>query len=149
MQSSCHPDRPLRAKGLCNRCYRLQWRHNRGENIKYKRPPDISLIRWIKMHSILTDTGCHIWTLSCDTSGYGQIQDPAVKKVRSIVRIVWEAVHGTIPEGLGVLHHCDNPPCNNIDHLWIGTHLENMKDRDAKGRGRNGASGLLIQTGVK
>lgn len=42
--------------------------------------------------------------------------------------------HGSVPDGLCVLHHCDNPPCVNVDHSFLGTIADNNRDRAAKGR---------------
>ena len=50
-------------------------------------------------------------------------------------RVSWMIHRGIIPEGMHVLHHCDNPICTNPDHLFIGTHLDNINDMIAKGRG--------------
>ena len=49
-------------------------------------------------------------------------------------RAMWVVMKGKIPKGLCVCHTCDTPACINIEHLFLGTHLENMRDRDAKGR---------------
>jgi hypothetical protein len=49
-------------------------------------------------------------------------------------RIVWEENNGPIPEGEWVLHRCDNPPCVNPDHLFLGTRSDNMVDCTMKGR---------------
>jgi len=52
-------------------------------------------------------------------------------------RISWEIQYGPIPEGMHVLHHCDTPACVRPDHLFLGTHTDNMRDRKAKKRGNH------------
>lgn len=49
-------------------------------------------------------------------------------------RVAWELAYGTPPGDLHVRHRCDNPPCQNPDHLELGTHLENMQDMVARKR---------------
>lgn len=56
-------------------------------------------------------------------------------------RYAWELANGPIPEGLYVLHTCpggDNPGCVEITHLRLGTHAENMQDRNERGRTAKG-----------
>ena len=50
-------------------------------------------------------------------------------------RVAWILVYGYIPDGLCVLHRCDNPACCNTEHLFTGTQADNMRDKIAKGRG--------------
>ncbi len=53
-------------------------------------------------------------------------------------RLAWEQAHGPIPSGQQVLHVCDNPPCEEITHLFLGTQADNMHDMWAKNRARPG-----------
>lgn len=76
--------------------------------------------------------GCHVWTGWCDDDGYGGIQ---VKyKTSRVTRVVWELSRGPIPKGFLVCHTCDNPPCINIEHLFLGTVKDNAEDAKQKGR---------------
>ena len=79
-------------------------------------------------------SGCLEWTGNTDRDGYGVI---SVKdKSTRAHRLAWELANGPIPAGLCVLHHCDNPPCCDVEKcLFLGTNAENVADRHSKGRG--------------
>ena len=76
--------------------------------------------------------GCWIWTAVKHKAGYGKILHN--RKTLLAHRVSFELNRHQIPDGLLVLHHCDNPSCVNPDHLFLGTYSDNAKDRDAKGR---------------
>lgn len=77
---------------------------------------------------------CWIWRGWKDVHGYGKIYVLEQKKDVGAHRVAWELAKGPIPDGLFVLHKCDNPPCMNPEHLFLGTHGDNMRDCAKKGR---------------
>ncbi|KKN16791.1 hypothetical protein LCGC14_0972530, partial [marine sediment metagenome] len=74
---------------------------------------------------------CWMWVATLH-AGYGYVGLNG--KDYSAHRISWEIHFGKIPEGMLVLHKCDNPPCVNPKHLWIGTRKQNTQDMIKKGR---------------
>src|ERR1051326_6204138 len=83
---------------------------------------------------------CWVWTGGTD-GNYGTLclRGSSVKAHR----LSWEIHFGAIPDGLWVLHRCDNPPCVNPAHLFLGTRSDNMLDAGQKGRIRTVGHALL------
>jgi len=80
------------------------------------------------------DTCCWIWIGAITSCGYGCIQRRGRNSVVSAHIASWELENGPIPEGICVLHQCDNPICVRPDHLFLGTKKDNTADAIAKGR---------------
>lgn len=78
---------------------------------------------------------CWLWTGWTSKDGYGRL----TYKTKEIYthRLSWQIHNGEIPVGLLVLHECDTPACVRPDHLFLGTHGDNGRDRATKGRTRN------------
>lgn len=84
--------------------------------------------------------GCWTWTSDRTRTGHGRIARDGRMVIAS--RVAWELAKGPIPDGLYVLHHCDNPPCVKTEpdarypegHLFLGTLQENARDAGNKGR---------------
>lgn len=84
------------------------------------------------------ENGCIEWTGPCNEGGYGRVC--LNKNTRVFAhRLAYEIDRGTIPEGMCVLHVCDNPPCCNIDHLQLGTKAENNRQAAERGRMQRGS----------
>ena len=86
---------------------------------------------------------CWPWTASLNTSGYGQIRIDG--KNVAAHRLVWESAFGELPAGMNVCHRCDNPPCVNPNHLFLGTQSDNMRDCATKDRA-NKPKGSAVHT---
>lgn len=83
---------------------------------------------------------CWLWTASTrGNNGYGGFRVNKTS-IRLAHNVAYELYKGEIPEGQRVLHTCDNPLCVNPTHLFLGTQIDNIKDRDMKGRQRNKSS---------
>lgn len=78
------------------------------------------------------NSGCWIWIGARHHFGHGSIRRE--QRSRRAHRVSWEIYRGEIAVGLCVLHKCDNPPCVNPDHLYLGTHLDNARDRESRRR---------------
>lgn len=90
---------------------------------------------WEKVVKSADPNGCWGWTGTTQPFGHGRIAAPGVPaKMLMAHRVSWEIHHGAIPVDLRVLHHCDNPPCTNPRHLFLGTLSDNSRDMVKKGR---------------
>lgn len=87
---------------------------------------------WSKVERSTDNGDCWEWRACRNRKGYGLFWESGVN--RGAHRVAWEIASGPIPTGLHVLHRCDNPSCVNPSHLFLGTNLDNVRDRGAKGR---------------
>jgi hypothetical protein len=85
-------------------------------------------------------TGCHNWQLA-NSHGYGgliSISGSGKDRVQKYPHVfAYERVHGLIQPGLQVCHRCDNRRCVNVEHMFLGTFSDNIKDMHSKGRSAN------------
>lgn len=128
--------KPHKARGLCDNHY-TYWK--RTGIIGARRIKSLAERLWAKVDKTagLGPNGdCWEWRGYVHPTGYGQIAFDSTGGGVNSNRAAYMVSKGEIPEGLWVLHTCDNRLCCNPDHLWLGTPKENTQDMIAKGRRR-------------
>ncbi len=108
-----------------------QWRSRKAH-----RSPSMSideLVEWALTQCISVDNGCLLWTGFVNENGYGRVRLGG--KLVFLHRLVYENHHKIkLNKIVCICHVCDTPGCVNIRHLWAGSNLDNVADREAKGR---------------
>lgn len=97
---------------------------------------------WSKV-AIKSSDQCWNWKAGKDKKGYGIFWNSG-NKVRAH-RFAFEVAQiGFIPEGMNILHKCDNPSCCNPRHLYAGTQFDNVRDMDTRGRRKSNQNTTAI-----
>lgn len=109
-----------------------------GQEVQHGEPEDV-LLRYVQFGK--TDE-CWLWTGPRDADGYGEVKANPWRGWRAH-RAMYTWSFGEIPEGLFVCHRCDNPPCVNPAHLFLGTAFDNVADMVQKGRQTTGDTPAL------
>lgn len=132
---------PILAKGFCSMHYKRQYKHG---NTGFAAPTmsyllsfsDIKSINtWLINHRKITENGCWEWSGPVNKSGYGLIIiDHKRIRVHRVACALYKDFN--INSDFIICHHCDNPPCFNPEHLFIGTHKDNILDCIHKNRAR-------------
>ena len=116
------------ARGLCGLHY--QRMHARGTTEKFSPAIPIENRFWDKVDK---SGDCWVWTAYRNAGGYGRVGIRG-STTDGAHRQAWILTYGPIPDGMCVLHRCDNPPCVRPDHLFLGDNAANAADMTAKGR---------------
>jgi hypothetical protein len=122
-------DKPAKMKGWCYMHYSRWYRHG-DVNLTNRLPMEQRF--WAKVNK--TDGGCWEWTAVTNQHGYGHLHPPGSRTPIYAHRYSAMLHFGMFDRRLFVLHHCDNPPCVNPDHLYLGDHKDNARDMVQRGR---------------
>jgi len=120
-------DKPLKKHDLTY-CSMHRARLQRNGRLELEQPTE-RIKRCVKVNK---DTGCWEWTKYLNEFGYGRMRFNGKKELSH--RVSYTVFVEPIPDGLLVLHTCDNPRCVNPEHLFLGTDKDNFEDAVAKGR---------------
>lgn len=108
---------------------------------------------WSKVIIPSDPNSCWIWKAATDKDGYGKFKVKVERKGLMVFRnigahsFIWQYYNGEKPKSLIILHSCDNPSCVNPSHLKCGTHADNSRDRDLKGRSNHARGEKLSSPG--
>ena len=131
---SCTVDGCIKASqtaGMCRMHYLRQWRH--GDPSFLATTKGLPISERLSKRSVETPSGCVEWTgPKHDEMGYARIRIGG--RMVYVHRAAWEIENGPIPEGLVILHSCDNPSCINVVHMSVGSQRDNVQDMLTKGR---------------
>lgn len=122
-------------------------------------PLPVEVRFWPKVEKSGGPDVCWPWIGSLYSSGYGQffVGSSQIVEGRNRTtyahRVAWALTNGPIPGKLCILHSCDNPPCCNPSHLFLGTRAINnndckAKDRNADHHGTNNPNAKLTEVDV-
>ena len=123
-------DKPVNGRSMCVMHYTRLRRHG---DVNYESKASGSNLKRLEFYGWTeVESGCWEWKGKLDTGGYGVINVESQRgaKAHRVAYAVWVGPIGD----MHVLHKCDNRRCINPDHLWLGTHSDNMQDMWDKGR---------------
>ena len=98
--------------------------NNKIENLK----------EYVMSKITINNNGCWEYQGTKNAKGYGMVEH--MGRGHRVHRLMWQLTHGDIPADKQINHKCDNRICCNPEHLYAGTQIENVHDRQVRGRWR-------------